>query len=97
VVGANMLKQIDLFKEIAPIVLHHHENYDGTGYPNRLRGEEIPLGSRIIAVVEDFTNILYNNKNIENSLPDKEVLNKFFSFTGKKYDPKVIKALKEII
>jgi len=42
VVGANMLKQIDLFKEIAPIVLHHHENYDGTGYPNRLRGEEIP-------------------------------------------------------
>lgn len=55
VVGANMLKQINLFKDIIPIVKHHHENYDGTGCPNGLRGEKIPLGSRIIAVVEDYT------------------------------------------
>ncbi|GAB4113503.1 MAG: HD-GYP domain-containing protein [Candidatus Caldatribacteriota bacterium] len=100
VVGANMLKQIHLFKDLAPIVLYHHENYDGSGYPRGLKGEDIPLASRIIAVVEDFTNMLYNNsKNIyiENSLPDKEALKRFYSFTGKKYDPKVINALKEII
>lgn len=97
VVGANMLKHIDLFKDIVPIVRHHHENYDGTGYPNGLKGKEIPLASRIIAVVEDFVGILYNYKNRENSLPDKEVLNKFFSLAGTKYDPKVINALKEII
>jgi len=95
-VGANMLKQINLFKDIIPIVKHHHENYDGTGYPDGLSGEEIPLASRIIAVVEDYTKILYN-KPIESHSENEKELNKFFSLAGKKYDPKVINALKEII
>jgi len=96
VVGANMLKQINLFKDIVPIVRHHHENYDGKGYPDGLRGEKIPLGSRIIAVVEDYTKLLYN-KNIEDSIKNEQALNKLFSLAGTKYDPKVINALKEII
>jgi len=96
VVGANMLKQINLFKDIVPIVRHHHENYDGTGYPDGLRGEKIPLGSRIIAVVEDYTKLLYN-KPIEGPSQNEQALNKLFSLAGTKYDPKVINALKEII
>ena len=95
-VGSNMLKQINLFEGIIPIVRHHHENYDGTGCPNGLRGEEIPLGSRIIAVVEEYTKIFYN-KPIENLSKNEEALNKLFSLSGTKYDPKVINALKEII
>ncbi|GAJ11193.1 unnamed protein product, partial [marine sediment metagenome] len=96
VVGANMLKQINLFKDIIPIVKHHHENYNGTGYPDGLRGEKIPLASRIIAVVEDYTKIIYN-KPIESLSENEKALNKLFSFAGTKYDPKVINALKEII
>lgn len=96
IVGANMLKQINLFKDIVPIVKHHHENYDGTGYPDRLSGEEIPLASRIIAVVEDYAKIFYNEY-IVDSCEKNEALDKFFSLTGTKYDPKVINALKEII
>jgi len=96
VAGANMLKQINLFKDIIPMVRHHHENYNGTGYPDGLRGEEIPLGSRIIAVVEDYIKILYN-KSIENLSENEEALNKLFSLAGIKYDPKVINALKEIV
>jgi putative nucleotidyltransferase with HDIG domain len=96
VVGANMLKQINLFKDIIPIVKHHHENYDGTGYPDGLSGEEIPLASRIISVVEDYAKIIYN-KPIESHSGNKKALNKFFSLTGTKYDPKVIDTLKEII
>ncbi len=96
VVGANMLKQINLFKDIIPIVKHHHENYDGTGYPDGLRGEEIPLASRIIAVVEDYSKIIYN-KPIESHSENDEALNKLFSLAETKYDPKVIKTLKEII
>jgi len=95
-VGSNMLKQINLFKDIIPIVRHHHENYDGTGCPNGLRGEEIPLGSRIIAVVEEYTKIFYN-KPIENLSENEEAINKLFSLAGTKYDPKVIAALKEIV
>jgi putative nucleotidyltransferase with HDIG domain len=96
IVGANMLKQINLFKDIIPIVKHHHENYDGTGYPDGLSGEKIPLASRIIAVVEDYTKILYNEY-IENSYEKNKALDKLFSLTGTKYDPKVLNALKEII
>jgi len=96
VVGANMLKQINLFKDIIPIVKHHHENYDGTGYPDGLRGEKIPLASRIISVVEDYTKIFYNEY-IENFSEDNKALNKLFSLAGTKYDQKVINALKEII
>jgi putative nucleotidyltransferase with HDIG domain len=96
IVSANMLKQINLFKDIIPIVKHHHENYDGTGYPDGLRGEEIPLASRIISVVEDYTKIIYN-KPIESHSENKNALNELFSFAGTKYDPKVIDALKEII
>jgi putative nucleotidyltransferase with HDIG domain len=96
VVGANMLKQINLFKDIIPIVKHHHENYNGTGYPDRLSGEKIPLASRIIAVVEDYSKIIYN-KPIESHSENEKALNKLFSFAGTKYDPKVINALKEII
>jgi len=94
--GANMLKQINLFKDIIPIIRHHHENYDGTGYPNGLKGKEIPLGSRIIAVVEEYMKLSYN-KNIEDKSQNKKALNKLFSLAGTKYDPKVINALKEIV
>lgn len=95
-VGANMLKQINLFKHIVIIIKHHHENYDGTGYPDGLRGEEIPLASRIIAVVEDYSKIIYNER-IESHSENEEELNKLFSLAGTKYDPKVINALKEMI
>lgn len=96
VVGANMLKQINLFKDIIPIVKHHHENYDGTGYPDGLSGEKIPLASRIIAVVEDYTKIIYN-KPIKSHSENEKALDKLLSLSGTKYDPKVINALKEII
>lgn len=53
-IGAQILEHHDDFYAVAKIVLHHHENFDGTGYPYGLRGEEIPLESRIIAVVDSF-------------------------------------------
>lgn len=96
IVGENMLKQINLFKDIISIVRHHHEHYDGTGYPDGLSGEKIPLSSRIIAVVDDYIKIFYN-KSIESYSKNEQDLNKLFSLAGTKYDPKVINALKEII
>jgi len=96
IVGAKMLKQINLFKDIIPIVKHHHENYDGTGYPDGLGGEKIPLASRIITVVEDYNKIIYNTP-IESHSKNEKALNNLFSLAGTKYDPKVINALKEII
>lgn len=53
-IGHNILKKLDIFEEIANIVLHHHERYDGAGYPDNLKEENIPLESRIIAVADSF-------------------------------------------
>ncbi|MEW6103028.1 MAG: HD-GYP domain-containing protein [bacterium] len=52
--GANMLRSIDMLKSASMAVYHHHERYDGFGYPDGLRGEEIPYLSRILAVVDAF-------------------------------------------
>ena len=54
VIGYNILNKIDIFKEIEIIVLHHHERYDGEGYPDNLRAEDIPIHSRIISVADSF-------------------------------------------
>lgn len=51
-IGADLIKNINLLKGAVPIVRHHHENYDGTGYPDTLMGDQIPLGARIVAVAE---------------------------------------------
>ena len=56
--GAKILEPLSGFKEVANIVLHHHENYDGTGYPEGLRGETIPVEARIVAVVDAFHAII---------------------------------------
>jgi putative nucleotidyltransferase with HDIG domain len=53
-IGYNILNKIDLFKEIEVIVLHHHERFDGEGYPNNVKGDRIPIESRIIAVADSF-------------------------------------------
>jgi putative nucleotidyltransferase with HDIG domain len=55
--GARILAGMEAFTEVVPIVLHHHERYDGTGYPQRLAGAGIPLGARIIALVDAFDSV----------------------------------------
>jgi HD-GYP domain-containing protein (c-di-GMP phosphodiesterase class II) len=53
-IGHDILVKMGLFKDVAAIVLHHHERFDGMGYPGNLRGRAIPIGSRIIAVADSF-------------------------------------------
>ena len=53
-VAAQILAPIAPLSDLVPIILHHHERYDGSGYPHRLRGEEIPLGARLLAIVDSF-------------------------------------------
>ncbi len=54
VIGFDMISPINFYADIAPFILHHHERYDGSGYPHKLKGEEIPLEARIIAIADAF-------------------------------------------
>jgi len=52
--GVSIIEPLDILKPVVPIVLHHHERYDGRGYPDRLKGDQIPVGARIMAVADAF-------------------------------------------
>ena len=89
--GSMTLGQVDGFKEAALLVLHQHENIDGSGYPKRLRGEEIPLGSRIIAVADSF-DALTTDRPYRKALSREAALEELMRCSGTQFDAEVVNA-----
>jgi HD-GYP domain-containing protein (c-di-GMP phosphodiesterase class II) len=81
-------------KGIARIVRHHHERYDGNGYPDRLQGEEIPLGARILAVAESF-HCMVRGSRYKNPCTVSEALTELGRCAGTQLDPRAVTALRD--
>jgi diguanylate cyclase (GGDEF)-like protein/putative nucleotidyltransferase with HDIG domain len=92
VVGANMLKNIDFPYPVVPMVRFHHERWDGNGYPDGLRGEEIPIGARILALVDCY-DALTTDRPYRAPMEKEELLAFFRNESGKAYDPQIVDAL----
>lgn len=93
--GAQILRPLQILKPAIPIIMHHHEKYDGTGYPSRLRKGQIPLGARIMAVADAFEAMVYGRPYRERmsiSAAIKEIKKK----SGTQFDPKVVEAFLKI-
>ena len=88
-VGADILSAIDFPYPVVPIVRHHHENWDGTGYPDCLRGSDIPIGARILSVVDCF-DALTSDRPYRPRLADKDALKILQERRGTMYDPLVV-------
>lgn len=88
-IGADLLSSIKFPYPVVPIVRHHHENWDGTGYPDGLRGAEIPLGARILSVVDCY-DALTSDRPYRPALPVSEALEILLQRRGKMYDPLVV-------
>jgi putative nucleotidyltransferase with HDIG domain len=88
-VGADILSAIDFPYPVVPIVRHHHENWDGTGYPDGIAGAEIPIGARILSVVDCF-DALTSDRPYRPRLTDKEALRILIERRGKMYDPLIV-------
>jgi putative nucleotidyltransferase with HDIG domain len=88
-VGAQILGSIDFPYPVVPIVRHHHENWDGTGYPDGLRGTTIPLGARILSVVDCF-DALTSDRPYRPRLSDQEAVRILLQRRGSMYDPLVV-------
>jgi len=89
--GAQILRPLQILKPVVPIIMHHHEKYNGTGYPSRLKKNQIPLGARIMAVADAFEAMVYGRpyrerKDISSAI--KEIKKK----SGTQFDPKVVDA-----
>jgi putative nucleotidyltransferase with HDIG domain len=88
-IGADILSSIEFPYPVIPIVRHHHENWDGTGYPDGLRGTSIPLGARILSVVDCF-DALTSDRPYRPRLSSEEALNIVVERRGTMYDPVVV-------
>ncbi len=90
-IGADILSVIDFPYPVAPIVRHHHENWDGTGYPDGLAGDQIPIGARILSVVDCF-DALTSDRPYRPRLADDEALQVLVERKATMYDPRVVDA-----
>ncbi len=88
-VGADILSAIDFPYPVVPIVRHHHENWDGSGYPDGLSGTSIPLGARILSVVDCF-DALTSDRPYRPRLADREAIQILQDRRGSMYDPAVV-------
>src|ERR1017187_5929720 len=92
-VGAEILEQVDFPYPVVPIVRAHHEKWDGSGYPNGLTGEAIPIGARILAAV-DCLDALASDRQYRKALPLDEAMAKVVADAGKSFDPQVVAILR---
>ena len=92
IVGAEILKEVDFPYPVVPIVRSHHEKWDGSGYPDGLRANEIPIGARILGAV-DCLDALASDRQYRRALPLDEAMACVASEAGKAFDPDVVKAL----
>jgi putative nucleotidyltransferase with HDIG domain len=92
VVGAEILERVEFPYPVVPIVRSHHEKWDGSGYPYGLRGEEIPIGARILSAV-DCLDALASDRQYRRALPLDEAMARVASESGTAFDPKVVRAL----
>jgi diguanylate cyclase (GGDEF)-like protein/putative nucleotidyltransferase with HDIG domain len=92
VVGAEILERVRFPYPVVPIVRAHHEKWDGSGYPFGLKGEEIPVGARILSSV-DFLDAMASDRQYRRALPLEEVMKRLSAESGKSFDPKVVSIL----
>jgi putative two-component system response regulator len=96
VTGARLLEPLGLPRAIPVSVRHHHERWDGGGYPDGLAGEEIPLISRVIAVADAF-DAMSSHRPYRDALPRSVVVDEFERFSGSQFDPLIAKELLTIL
>jgi len=89
VFGWNILKELECIGEAAEIILHHHERFDGQGYPQKLTGEAIPLGSRIVAIADTFDVITTKRPYHEPRTPDEAYV-EIVRGKGIQFDPVIV-------
>jgi putative nucleotidyltransferase with HDIG domain len=94
-ISANILKNVKLNKEVRTAIIHHHERYDGGGYPDHTKGSEIPMSVYIIGLADAYDAMTSNRPYCE-SLSDEQVIKIITEESGKQFDPKAVAAFLEV-
>ena len=95
-VGAMLLSKFPLFDKGAILVKHHHERYDGTGYPEGLKGKDIPLGSRIISVADAYQ-AMTEDRPYRRALSVDQAVAQLVAGSGTQFDPEIVQAFARVL
>ena len=105
-IGAQMIEPLEILSRAVPVVRHHHERPDGTGYPDGLEGEEIPLGARIVAAVDAYDVMLrrrhyrpqrYRPQRYRPKSSPAEALQELRREAGRQFDVRVVEAMGRVL
>ena len=94
--GAGMLSPVRLWSDLAPFVLHHHEWFDGRGYPQKLAAEDIPLEARIIGVAEAFDSMT-SHATYKQAISAEEAVSRVQNAAGTQFDPQVVQVFVDLV
>ena len=90
-----LFEHVDFPWKALPVIRHHHERYDGSGYPDGLRAREIPMGARVVAVVDTFV-ALTSDRTHRDALDAEAALQQLISQAGRQFDPEVVEAFQKV-
>ena len=88
-IGYNIIRKIPFLSDIAPIVKHHHENFDGTGYPDGLAGDDIPIEARILSIIDAF-DAMTSDRPYRSALSEDEAATRLAQGKGTQFDPDIV-------
>jgi putative nucleotidyltransferase with HDIG domain len=94
--GVNILNRLHIFDEILPIILYHHEHVDGQGYPSKLKGDDIPLGSRICSIADAYS-VMRSDRPYRKALTRDEAVHELKKYSGTQFDSGLVDMFLEII
>ena len=94
--GAQILEPLTFLENVTKIVKQHHERYDGTGYPQGLKGEQISIGARIMAVADSYDSMVSARPYRMNPLSEEEAIEEIKNNSGTQFDPKIVEAFLRI-
>ena len=94
--GAELISGITVFKNYLPVIRHHHERFDGTGYPDGLKGEEIPLEARFLALADAF-DVMTHGRVYKSPMNKEQVVTELKRCSGTQFDPKIVSVLLRLL
>ncbi|MBP3569509.1 MAG: HD domain-containing protein [Lachnospiraceae bacterium] len=96
VTGYQIVREMQLKHDIAELVLYHHENYDGSGYPYGVSGEEIPLLARILAIIDSY-DVMVNDQLYKGAVTEEMALEELRRYAGSQFDPVLVHKFEECL
>ncbi len=95
-IGRKILEKLDRFQELLPVVELHHENFDGTGYPYRLAGAQIPLAARIVRVADAFDSMV-THRHYRDARSLRTAIDELITNAGSQFDPEIVCVMVRLI